>query len=194
MILREIVCVTEQPSIGVGVRTLHLPQIHIVRLSRPTENDVHEASAAFGIDLPLTPNKWSAATPATARLGPGEWLVWDAPNAGLLAEKAASIAAAVVTPITSGQCGWRISGPKAARLLVQGCSLDLEAFLPGTITRTLFAQCHAIISRFPGADALDLIADRSHGHYFATWLADAQQAIQTNGDAVQAPLSPKNRG
>lgn len=160
------------------IRPLAMPRLTMLRLQRPSEDDMRRTSAALGFDLVRNANVWSEGTPRNARIAGGEWLVADGPKLGEVAAKLGSILHHA-HEFSPGKVGWIIKGSRAPDLIAGGCSLDLDsnAFPPGSITRTLIAQSVAILARPSIELSFEIIIDRSLEGYFAAWLADAANGL-----------------
>lgn len=163
-------------SDGVEVRPCAVPRLTKLCLLRPSDADIRVASAKLGLELPLAPNTIEG-TPKTARLAPGEWLIFDGPNVAEIAMKLGSTVHAASDP-TPGKAAWTIAGARAADLINAGCSLDLhpKVFRPGCIARTLLADASALISRPNEEPAFDLIVDQSLAHHISGWFGDTISA------------------
>ena len=100
-------------------------------------------------------------------LGPDEWLVLGAHE-----EDYPGAAAAV--DVSANRVGFALSGPGAADVLAQGCSLDLHAsaFPPGRCAQTLVARAQVILLR-PDAETFHLLVRPSFAPYLRAWLEDA---------------------
>ena len=100
-------------------------------------------------------------------LGPDEWLVL-----GGREEEYPGAAAAV--DVSANRVGFALSGPGAADVLAQSCSLDLHpaAFPPGRCAQTLVARAQVILLR-PDEDTFHLLVRPSFAPYLRAWLEDA---------------------
>jgi sarcosine oxidase, subunit gamma len=98
-------------------------------------------------------------------LGPDEWLVLGATEADY-----ADAAAAV--DVSANRHAFEVSGPDAADVLAQGCSLDLDAIAPGGCAQTLLARAQVLLYR-ADAETFGLLVRPSFADYVRTWLRDA---------------------
>lgn len=129
-------------------------------------------SGGFGLVLPPPPRTAvQAKGRAALRLGPDEILLLAADGAAAallpaLSEAAGGVPLALVD-ISHGQVALRVTGPRAADLLNEGCPLDLDAaeFPPGACTRTLFGKAGIVLWR-TGAAVFQVEVARS----LAPWL------------------------
>jgi sarcosine oxidase subunit gamma len=150
-----------------------LPSIQTLRLFDTREEAIAEASRRLGFDVPVTACRLTVSWPRSARLAPDEWLV--------MRSSAQVIGAALsgvlhhVSEVGPGRAGFRLTGAAAGDLLACGCSLDLHlrAFAPGACVRTLIGGIGGILMRPHEENVFDLVVERPHADYLATWLADA---------------------
>ena len=147
-----------------------------LRLYRPSEADVAEASAAIGIELARAPNRVNGGGPRSLRLAPGEWLLLDVPNATELSRQLGK-RLHHMSDLTAGRTTWAVRGGGASDLLQAGCSLDLDfdVFPPGGGVRTLLAQVSVVILRPSDASRFEVIADYSHTAYLQSWFREVIQ-------------------
>lgn len=165
-------------AMAIQLEPLRLPALQSLRLCEADDDAVRRASEAIGFELARPANRLTTGSPRTARLGPGEWLVFGG-NPVAMAEALGS------TPhqaheVGAGQVGWRICGAKAADLINAGCSIDLhEAVFPaGTCVRTLMAKVGVLLSRPDVRPAFEIIVEASLEHYLAAWLEDTTIGLE----------------
>ena len=120
-----------------------------------------------GEPLPGLPAEPNTVQGDAIWLGPDEWLVL-----GGREEDYPGAAAAV--DVSANRVGFALSGPGAADVLAQGCSLDLDAsaFPPGRCAQTLVARAQVILLR-PDAETFHLLVRPSFAPYLRAWLEDA---------------------
>jgi sarcosine oxidase subunit gamma len=112
-------------------------------------------------------------------LGPDEWLVVAAPEAGgdLAARLEAALAGIHAAVIETGESMTviELAGPHARDVLAKGCTIDLHprAFAPGRVVRTLVAKAGVILLQIDDAPVYELYVHRSHADYLWRWLEDA---------------------
>ena len=120
---------------------------------------------------------------------PGGWALWRSPSelTLLACERAtadAAVAALAAEPLacaidqTDGSLALALQGPQVDELLrrlVDSLSLPVR---PGTATRARLADTAVTLVR-ERPDTLWLLADRSHAHHLANWLAYAGAALAT---------------
>ena len=169
------VALSTQPLV---IKSVPLGRLTIVRLFRPSDEDVRGVSNAFGFELPVEPNVISTNGIRAMRLAPEEWWILDGLSA---AEITARLAPRhhLANDATAGKLAWIISGSRASDLLNCGCSLALHerAFPPGRCARTIIAGVSAVILCWAEPLRFEVIVDRSLGEYFRSWLADAQKGF-----------------
>jgi len=152
------------------------PRLTILRLRRPSRDDLARIGALLGTALPAEPNRTADGAVRVIWMGPDEWLiVGDTAPTSAIEEAATDAAAALCVSVGDGRCVFEVSGPAAADLIAKGTSLDLHRTLPAAdrSAMTLFAQTNAIIDRPPDLDGYRLIFDFSIRHYLQLWFADA---------------------
>jgi len=165
-------------SRSLAVESVPLGRLTILRLFRPSEEDVRAAGAALGFELPVAANFISAGTIRAMRLAPEEWWIVGGPSAPEISMRLVG-RHHLANDATAGKLAWTISGALAADYLNCGCSLDLDerALSPGRCARTIVAGVSAVIVR-PGEPlCFEVIVERSQGEYFKSWLADAQKGF-----------------
>jgi sarcosine oxidase subunit gamma len=122
-----------------------------------------------GDPLPGFPAVPNTTTEADGRLvlwlGPDEWLVLGGTEADY-----AHAAAAV--DVSANRVAFELSGEDAADVLAQGCSLDLDALVPGRCAQTLLARIPVILARRDAGTWL-VLARPSLAAYLREWLEDA---------------------
>ena len=91
-------------------------------------------------------------------LGPDEWLLIGAVGG----DRDGALVG--IVEVSDRQVGFDVSGPRAARLLISGCPLDLERLAVGRGARTIYETVEVIVFR-RGVDAFRVEVWRS----FATW-------------------------
>lgn len=106
-------------------------------------------------------------------LGPDEWLLLSAPEAGLgdLLEAAMGANPHSLVEVTDRQVGLVISGAEAETVLSVGCPLDLDqaAFPVGMCTRTVLSKAEIVLWR-TGPQTFHLEVWRSFSAYLRQFL------------------------
>jgi sarcosine oxidase subunit gamma len=118
--------------------------------------------------FPVAPNTTASVGGRTVLwLGPDEWLVLGGHE-----EDYPEAAAAV--DVSANRVALELSGPDAAEVLAQGCSLDLHpsVFAPGSCAQTLLARAQVILVR-PEERRFLVLVRPSYAPYLRAWLADA---------------------
>jgi heterotetrameric sarcosine oxidase gamma subunit len=111
--------------------------------------------------------------------GDGPWQLWLAPDRALLVGVRA-MPEGFAFDVTDGLATFEIAGPRAAEMVVMGCTLDPlgPVLAPGRCAQTVFAGVKAVIYA-PGArDTFRLHADRSLAAYLLEWFIQAASALQ----------------
>ena len=137
---------------------------------------VAQLEAALGFDLPKQPNQFTEESGCIAAcLSPGRYLVL-ATSDQLYPSVAARCDAGSVSlvQLDHSREAFRISGRRAARLLMKGVAIDLDenAFPVGSLFQS---SIHDIgVAGFRrGASSFDLLVYKSFAHSFEHWLRDA---------------------
>lgn len=124
---------------------------------------------------------------------PGTWALWRSPREvtlmafdqteahGAMAELAADALACAVDQ-TDGTLVLELQGPLVDDLLRRLVDSRSLPGAPGSAVRARLVDIAVVLAR-PQSDRVWLLADRSHEHYLADWLAYA-------GDALTAARSP----
>ena len=116
--------------------------------------------------FPVVANTTAASTERLVFwLGPDEWLVLGATE-----DDFPDAAAAV--DVSANRVAFELSGPDAAEVLAQGCSLDLDAMAPGGCAQTLLASAQVILYRVE-PDTFGILVRPSFADYLHAWLRDA---------------------
>lgn len=163
-------------SHGLTITCAQARELTELRLAATSTSAVQSASMALGFDLATIANCWSASPTINARLAPNIWLLQGGPSPTELSSRLGTILHHA-SDLSHSMTSWALEGHRLAAILSLSCGLDFReaSFPPGTVTRTLFANVPAIISRTQ-PQAITLHADRSHAHYINNWLADARLA------------------
>lgn len=103
-------------------------------------------------------------------LGPDEWLVLGATEADY------AHADAVVDVSASRVC-FELAGADAAAVLARGCSLDLDALVPGRCAQTLLARVDVLLLR-PEETTWRVLVRPSYAGYVRAWLEDALREVE----------------
>ncbi len=167
------------------------------------------AGAAFGVALPETPCRASAADQRAALwLGPDEHLLLapaadreaDNPAAADPGILAAELDAALtgiahsLVDVSQRHVAMRVSGSRAVALLNTGCPLDLSdaRFPVGMCTRTLLGKAEVVLWR---TDAVEfhLEAMRSFQDYVLEWLREAGRSEFLLTPETPTPSAPARR-
>jgi sarcosine oxidase subunit gamma len=80
--------------------------------------------------------------------------------------------AATAVDVSANRVAFELSGPDAADVLAQGCSLDLDLMAPGGCAQTLLARAQVILYR-PDAETFGILVRPSFAGYLRAWLLDA---------------------
>lgn len=167
---------------GAGVALRPLPFQALVNLRGDADDRAFPEAvrAVTGVDVPLTPNRWTGAGDrALIWLGPDEWLLVapDGEAAGLetdLQSRLADHAWLSVVDVSSNYTGFALSGSRARDVLSKGCALDLDAqaFAAGSAAQTVLAQSRVLLT---GVDdeAIEIRVRNSFARYLLEWLDDA---------------------
>ena len=117
-------------------------------------------------------------------LGPDEWLLVGAAPTPI--DERLPIEHGLLTDVSHGRAGWRISGPRALDLLAKGCSLDLHTriFPVGSCAQTALAHVGVLLHRRDIA-TFDLYCARSYAQHLWHWLTEAAAEF---GYKVAAPV------
>jgi sarcosine oxidase subunit gamma len=135
-------------------------------------------AARLPLDLPATPNTWSAAGGREALwLGPDEWLLVAA--AGTIAALVAELEAALdgvhhsVVDVSANQAVVELAGDGRLDLLAQGCGIDLHprSWRDGDCAQTLLARVPVLLQERAGATRIFLRP--SFATYLVDWLRQA---------------------
>jgi sarcosine oxidase, subunit gamma len=108
------------------------------------------------------PTKIGATIGGIACLGPDEWLLRSAAGTRIPLGEGLPIA---VTNVSERSICLIVEGPDAAKLLMSGCPLDLDRFVVGRATRTIYETVEIILIR-ETEDRFHVEVWRS----FASWL------------------------
>ena len=127
---------------------------------------IEAVQALIGLALPTRPNT-SACRDATTLLwlGPRSWLyaAHAAPSDFDVARRTLNDAGGALFDVSSSYVGWTIAGAASARVLNEGCPLDLHrsVFGPGHCAQSVFGHVSALIVRPDERDAYVVIVPRS---------------------------------
>jgi sarcosine oxidase subunit gamma len=158
------------------VARIETGSVAVLRLFRPTDDEIAAASARLGFALAVEPLRLADHAAPNARIGPGEWIILGRADDlsgrldGMLHD---------LSHVGHARTRWRLN-ERAAELLQRGCSLDLDptVFTAGACTRTLLAQAPVLILRASVGPELDVIGDNSLSDYLEAWLEDAAAGIE----------------
>jgi sarcosine oxidase subunit gamma len=94
---------------------------------------------------------------------------------------------ASVVDVSAHRTILRLTGPRAAEILAQGCSIDLHprSFPVGACAQTLLARVDVILERL-GAEEFGAFVRASLAPYLADWLRDAMGVGTATGTAKAA--------
>jgi sarcosine oxidase, subunit gamma len=178
------------PRVGALERTQpieHLPEISIQPLGaqarfvlRLSAEDAARVGQAAGMRLSQPINRASeAASRTAARLGPDEWLLLapDADASACREQVVADLAGVfhALVDVSHRNVGITVAGRAAAAVLNAGCTLDLDRFEPGSVTRTLLGKAEIVLFRLAdGGDGLPrfrIECWRSLGRYVHAFIA-----------------------
>jgi sarcosine oxidase subunit gamma len=162
------------PAVAIGILP---PRVRFSLRGRPASLDA--LGVTFGVALPrLACSSSEAGERAALWLGPDEWLLL-APEGEASAIEAGFAGLPENVPHSLVDIGHRqlaleISGPKAARVLHNGCplDLDLEAFPVGMCTRTVLGKAEIVLWRRAEA-RFHVEIWRSFAPYARLFLAEA---------------------
>jgi heterotetrameric sarcosine oxidase gamma subunit len=121
-------------------------------------------------------------------LGEGPWAVWRSPSEVVLlaTERAAADAAlaalepaalACAVDLSDGMLALELQGPRVDELLRRLIDSRCLPGPPGHAVRARLIDVAVMLFR-PRPDCVWLLAERSHGHYLASWLAHAGQSLR----------------
>ncbi len=132
------------------------------------------AEGALGFALPREACRSSSLNGTHALwLGPDEWLILSAPEAGLRDRLEVAMGAHPhsLVEVTDRQVGLVISGAEAETVLSVGCPLDLDqaAFPIGMCTRTVLSKAEIVLWR-TGPQTFHLEVWRSFAAYLHQFL------------------------
>lgn len=132
------------------------------------------AEGALGFALPREACRSASLNDTHALwLGPDEWLILSAPEAGLGDRLEAAMGAHPhsLVEVTDRQVGLVISGIEAEAVLSVGCPLDLDqaAFPVGMCTRTVLSKAEIVLWR-TGPETFHLEVWRSFSAYLRQFL------------------------
>ena len=132
------------------------------------------AEGALGFALPREACRSASLNGTHALwLGPDEWLILSAPEAGLGDRLEAAMGAHPhsLVEVTDRQVGLVISGAEAETVLSVGCPLDLDqaAFPVGMCTRTVLSKAEIVLWR-TGPQTFHLEVWRSFAAYLRAFL------------------------
>ena len=146
----------------------------------PTEPALHEAlGTQTGLALPQPQTTGFGSDRELLWVAPRQWLLqlpaFSAPvvQAALSARLGGTLAA--VTDVSDAFACFDVGGPRAADVLMTGCSLDLHpaAFGAARVARTALADVPAVIWRREASGAFRCLVDRSYAGHLWNWLAQA---------------------
>jgi heterotetrameric sarcosine oxidase gamma subunit len=131
------------------------------------------------------------AGPRAYALGPTEWLLVDYPLQEVRRRLAEELGRALVrvTDISAAFVSFRVEGNMARAVLASdiGAPWAAEGSRPGQYVRTRLAQVEVVLHCI-GADAFELLADRSIAQHLEDWLA-ARYAAQATSTPPRMPGS-----
>jgi sarcosine oxidase subunit gamma len=132
------------------------------------------AETALGFALPREACRSASLNDAHALwLGPDEWLLLSAPEAGLgdRLEAAMGDHPHSLVEVSDRQVGLVVGGPEAEAVLSVGCPLDLDqaAFPIGMCTRTVLSKAEIVLWR-AGPETFHLEVWRSFSAYLRQFL------------------------
>lgn len=132
------------------------------------------AAGALGFALPREACRSASLNGTHALwLGPDEWLLLSAPEAGLGDRLEAAMGAHPhsLVEVTDRQIGLVVNGAEAEAVLSVGCPLDLDqaAFPVGMCTRTVLSKAEIVLWR-TGPETFHLEVWRSFGAYLRAFL------------------------
>jgi sarcosine oxidase subunit gamma len=153
---------------------------HATRLIlRGDRETAANASAAFGVPLPLRPCAADTrGSHASISLGPDEWLLLAPGDEAVALARLLGAACAdrphSLVDVSQRQIGMHVDGPLAARALNAGCPLDLSerSFPVGMATRTILAKCEILLWRRQPMQ-FHVEVGRSFADYAASFLVEA---------------------
>ena len=146
-----------------------------ISLSAPQKRYSLRARTAQALETLLNvkvPKKIGETEGGIACLGPDEWLLRTDASAMIPTGAGFPIA---ITDISDRSICLVVEGPRAAELLMTGCPLDLDNFVVGRATRTIYETIEIIIIR-DDEDRFHVEVWRS----FAAWLWTAFTAAASH--------------
>lgn len=148
-------------------------------VSSPVRDTV---ASVLGLQLPTVAGL--SAADAEGRVhalwtGPGNWLITcpDAQRPGLEARLRIALEGmtGALTDVGAGFAVLNLSGPAAADMLAQGCTLDLDpaVFTEAACAMTALARMRVVIHRLPRAGGYDVYVARSFAGSLWQWVTVA---------------------
>lgn len=139
-------------------------------------------ATVLGLQLPTV--AWLSAADAEGRVhalwtGPGHWLITcpEAQRPGLEARLRTALEGmtGALTDVGAGFAVLNLSGPAAADVLAQGCTIDLDpaVFPEGACAMTALARMRVVIHRMPRAGGYDVYVARSFAGSLWQWVTVA---------------------
>lgn len=147
-----------EPFVAQGVAITLAPPMARFSL-RARDRDRAALEVLLGRRLPA---KIGTTAGEIACLGPDEWLLRCAQGTAIPLGEGLALA---VTEISERAVCLIVEGPRAAEVLMAGCPLDLDRFVRGRATRTIFETVEIILIR-SGENRFEVEVWRS----FAPWL------------------------
>lgn len=146
---------------------------------RAAANVLAPIGSAIGLTLPEKIRTTAMAEGKTALcIGPDEWLVIDESGSDI-AKALAGVEGHLLScvDISHRNTAIRVSGPKAATVIVSGCPQDLRdrAFPVGTCARTIYGKAEIVLLREAG-DVWRVECWRSFSDYVWKFLVDAAKS------------------
>ncbi len=178
-------------TIGRTVALSELPCVSQVVLRGDAGDNAFRRSArtAIGSDLPITPGTTATLDDRVVLcLGPDEWLLVDAAEAGGALRRSLREALTgqhvAVVDTSAARVVLQLSGSDARRVLESGCSLDLHprAFRPGRCARTVIRTVEVILLQREDESVWWLFVGNSYAEWFTEWLLDALSAVEEGTD------------
>ena len=174
-----------KPAAGTGdvcLTELEVPGQLALRGDPAERRFAARAAGVLQLELPIEANTVIANNERRVIwMGPREWLIVTEaePVTRLQAELVDALGNehTAVVDVSHAREIFGLRGPKARRVLMKGCAIDLHPreFGPGQCVQTRLARCHMLLHQLDDAPSYHIYVHRSFARYAWTWLRDAGQ-------------------
>jgi sarcosine oxidase, subunit gamma len=150
---------------------------------RCLEDAVEPLQAFLQIELPQRANcRVRRGDISILWMAPLQWLIRvpEAEEQQLAAQLSECPCHTAVTIVSDAYVGLRLEGSGAARVLSEGCPLDLELLEPGRCARTVLARAQVLLISLDVAGGYDCYVERSQAEYVRQWITTAAFAFGSN--------------